>query len=402
MILAVLGGLACGPQEDRQALARRPLLPKSDDGWTRLPLDVDAQRRPGELWVGDEAGRPVPSLRGRSGLWGQRQLDVEKLLLGTDPEGRPSAEFRLRLPPTWSIRDREQLRIDLDLQGTVPWVCRVDVSRRMEGPALFGLPRESPIHLQDLGGKDGVASFLVPWDSLDYRVVLQALSGSVPSLRSLKVTAVTESAGLEIEKSIVPAEVQCEIQAPAPERWRLRLGSVERVVGLEIHLKVPSAPVKPSVMLPPPESDPSGSPRPLASKELLWNFADKRGRGSRIVLEPLLTDRLLLGLPAGSRLDSVRVLVRSDELLFPVQAGRRYWLHLGGKANPAGDAGTLPPSRLIYGRDPIRMGPTEPDPQGLPRSLPSTRKVWLRWGAFGAAAALALLAAALLWLRRED
>jgi hypothetical protein len=319
-----------------------------------------------------------------------------------DSEGRPSAEFSLRLPPAWTIRDREHLRIDLDLQGKAPWVCRVDVARRLEGPSLLGLPSESPLHLQDLDGKGTAASFLVPWDSRDYRVVLQPLSGSAPNIRSLKVTAVTEPAGMEPHRILAPAELQCEIPVPAPERWRIRLGAVERVVGLDVRLKAPAAPVHPVLVLPSTGAEGADPPRNLHSRGLAWNLPPKGGRGSRIHVEPLLTDRLVLALPTGARLETVKVLVQNDELLFQVKAGRRYWLHLGGKAKTAGEPAPLPPSRLIYGRDPIRMGPPEPDPQGLPRALPSMKNVWLRRSAFGVAALLAILAILLLLRRRED
>ena len=397
-LVCVLGAVSCRPTEDRRPLVRHPLVPKTESGWTRLKLDQGAQLQPGEAWIGDEAGKAVPFLRNHPGLWGPRQLDIERLLLGMDSEGRPSAEFTLRPPPSWSLRDREHLRIDLVLQGKAPWVCRVDVARRLEGATLLGLPRESPLRLQDLDGKGGPTGFLVPWDSKEYRVVLQALSGTAPTIRSVKVTAVTDPSAMEPDKVLSPAELQCEISAPAPERWRIKLGAVERVVGLDVQLKAPSAPVRPVVILP--GADAATPPRNLQSEDLAWNLPPKGGRGSQILLEPVLTDKLLLALPAGARLETVRVLVRNDELLFPVQAGHRYWLHLGGMAKPAGPPGQLPPSRLIFGRDPIRMGPAEPDPQALPRIISGVSKVTLRWAAFGGAALLALIAAALLWRRR--
>jgi hypothetical protein len=398
-LLSILFSGGCRFAEDGQPLVRQPLLPKTESGWTRLKLDPAAQLQAGEPWIGDEAGKPVAAIRNRPGLWGPRQLDIERLLLGMDSEGRYSAEFTLRLPPSWNLRDREHLRIELALQGKAPWVCRVDVARRLEEPGLLGLPRESPLLLQDLDGKAAMTSILVPWDSREYRVVLQALAGTAPTIRSVKVTAVTEPAAMEPDKVVTPAELQCEIQAPAPERWRIRLAAVERVVGLQVQLRAPAAPVRPVVLLP--AADPAAPPRNLQSQDLAWNLPSRGGRGSQILLEPVLTDRLLLALPAGARLEAVKVLVRNDELLFPVQAGRPYWLHLGGKAKPAGPPGELPPSRLIFGRDPIRMGPAEPDPQALPRIIRGLGKGTLRLAALGGAALLALVAAALLFRRRE-
>lgn len=399
VLLAALA-VGCGPRDDRAALVRRPLAPRSESGWTRLPLDAETLRLGGEPWISDEAGQPVPSLRERPGLWGPRQLDIEKLHLGLDPEGRPSAEFALRVPPGWSVRDREHLRIELDLQGRSPWVCRVDLSRKLEGTALLGLPQASPIVLQDLGRKDNGASFLVPWDAREYRVVLHALSGTAPSIRNAKVSAVTDPSAMAPDRAVAPAELQCEVPAPAPERWRLRLESPERVVGLEVALKAPSPPLKPVVQLP--GSEPDAPPGTLRSQDLVWNLPQKGGRGTRVGFEPVTTDRLVLALPTGARLDTVRVLVRADELLFPVQAGRRYWLHLGGQARSGGEAGPLPPSRLIYAKDPARLGPAEPDPAGVPKVRPSQRKVWLRRAALVGAALLAMLAVALLLHRRED
>lgn len=390
---------ACGPRVDRASLQRRPLTVKNESGWARLRLEPATLAAEGEPWIGDEEGRPVPFLRERPGLWGARQLDVEKLLLGADAEGRATAEFSLRIPPTLAIRDREHLRIDLDLHEKLPWIARVELARRLEGAAFLGLPRESPLHLQNLDGQRAVTGFLVPWDAREYRVVLHPIAGSAPTIRSLRVSAVTEPAAMEPDKVLVPAELQCEIAAPAPERWRIRLASAERAVGLEIQLKAPAPPVRPVVLAPGTEG--GAAPRSLSGLDLAWNLPQRGRPGTRIAVEPSLTDRLVLALPAGARLESAKVLARSEDLLLPVQAGRHYWLHLGGLAKPAGEPGPLPPSRLIYGRDPIRLGPAEPDPQGIPRPLPPASRAWMRWAALGGAALLAAVVGALLGRSRE-
>lgn len=299
------------------------------------------------------------------------------------------------------MREREHLRIDLDLQGRAPWACRVDVARKLEGAALLGLPRTSPLQVHDLGRGESVASLLVPWDAREYRLVLQPLLGTAPNLRNVRVSAVTEPAGLEPARVLAPADLTCEIPSPAPERWRLRLPGVERVVGLEVALRPTAQPGRPVAVVP--AAGPGEAPRNLKVQDLVWNLPPRGGRGSRVDLDPVLTDRLVLALPPGARLETVKVLVRPEELLFPVQAGRRYWLHLGGRARKAaGEPPPLPPGRQVYARDPMRLGPPEPDPQGLAQPRPRGRAPWLRAGALGGAALLAVLAGFLLFRRRES
>ena len=124
--------------------------------------------------------------------------------------------------------------------------------------------------------------------------------------------------------------------------------------------------------------------RVLPVQGLLWNLPALDSRATRLSIQPVPTDRLGLELPSGARLQEVKLLVRREVLIFPAEAGRPYFLHLGGLIKPApGDLGALPPSRLIYAKDPLRLGPPEPDPQGLGRTITFAERSrpWLPWGA---------------------
>jgi hypothetical protein len=391
-ILALLV-LGCAPMEDRSGLVRRPVAPKSDSGWVRLPLDAEAQRGAAKLWLGDAEGHPVPFLRERDGLWESRALDLDRLLLGQDQAGRPTAEFLLRIPATWRIRDREHLRIELDLAGQAPWVCRAEVQRRLEGGDFLGLPRESPLHVHDLGNTAGASrALVVPWDAQHYRITLYSALGKAPTIRSLRVVAATEAGEMEADQALAPAEAKREMAPGGVERWTLKLPAEERVVGMDLNLHSPAAPLQPALSIPAEEKKGGRPAVPLPAQGLVWNLPALDSRATRLAVAPVSTDRLTLTLPSGARLKDVKILVRREVLIFPIEAGRPYFLHLGGgtKAAP-GDLGALPPSRLVYARDPLKLGPAEPDPQGVPRLITFSERTrpWLPWAAGLAAAALA-------------
>jgi len=386
--------LGCGPREDRDGLVRRPVAPKSDSGWVRLPLDAEAQRRAGSLWLGDAEGHPVPFLRERDGLWESRSLDLDRLLLGQDAAGEPTAEFLIRIPATWRIRDREHLRIELDLAGQAPWVCRAEVQRRLEGGAFLGLPRESPLHVHDLGPGAGASrALVVPWDAQHFRITLHPALGKAPTIRSLRVVASTEATEMEPDQIVAPADAKREFGAGGIERWLLKLPGEERVVGVDLILHPPAAPLQPMLSIPAEEKKEGGRPaRILPVQGLVWNLPALESRATRLAVAPTLTDRLALALPAGARLQDVKILVRREALIFPAEAGRPYYLHLGGGTKTApGDLGALPPSRLVYARDPLKLGAAEADPQGVPRLITFSQRTrpWLPWAAALAAAALA-------------
>jgi hypothetical protein len=97
----------------------------------------------------------------------------------------------------------------------------------------------------------------------------------------------------------------------------------------------------------------------------------------------VVTDRLELTLPEGARLDDLKLLIRREVLLFPAEAGKAYFLHTGGRVKQApGSLGALPESsRAVYAREPLRLGPAEADPHGLPILIQGAERTrpWLAW-----------------------
>jgi len=385
-ILAIpplLLALACAPEtlEDREALRRKPVTAAATNGWVRLPLDREAQKAYPGVWLGDAQGASVPYLVERDGLWEPRTLELEKLALGQDDKGNPTAEFVLKFPQGWQVREREQLRIDLDLKGAAPWVCRVDVERRLEGGKGITFQREMPLHLFDLGDAGQKQGFSVPWDFKIYRVTLRPAQGTAPKILGLRVTALTEPSSRAEDETISP-----RMEATGAREWQLSLDAPDRIIGAEIALTPPVAPIAPEFRLPGPESTPHRGDtyeRHLISTGLLWNLPALDTRAARVGLEPITTDRLKLQLPEGAHPESVKLLLRHDVLLFPAEAGKAYFLHYGGQVKQApGNLGALPDSsRVVYQRDPLRLGGSEADPQGIPKKieLPDRTLPWLPW-----------------------
>ena len=177
---------ACA-REDRTYLHRRPISPAPASGWARLPLDAEAQRQVEGAWIGDAAGRSIPFLEAREGLWEARTLPLEHLLTGKDTEGRPTVEFSLKLPEGWRIGERETLKLDLDLEGHAPWVAQVKAERMREGGSFIAYEPAAPLHLYDLSPSGSRRSLDLPWDGQRYRLTLQAAQGEAP--RSMVVPA---------------------------------------------------------------------------------------------------------------------------------------------------------------------------------------------------------------------
>ena len=380
---------ACGSPEDRAGLVRCPVSPAPQNGWVRLPLDGESQRGMPDLWLGDARGRSVPFLVEREGLWEPRRLELERVLMGRDGAGRPTVEFSLKFPQGWQVREREQLHLDLDLEGQGSWVCPLRVERRGDGGSPISLERELPLQVFHLEGSESSHGLSIPWDARSYRITLQSAYGKAPSIRGLTVTARTEPDRLS-GQWVVP---RLERKPSAPgEVWAVKLEAPERVVGLELQMEAPLAPIHPEVSLPPrpqrgleiPEPDHN---RRTFSEGLVWNLPALETRSSRVSIAPVLTSELELGFPAGAHLEAVKVLVRRETLLFPAEAGATYYLHLGGGVLKApGDLGALPDSsRALYQRVPLTLGPGEPDPQGLPRRVASVDQAaersrpWLPW-----------------------
>jgi len=399
LIIALLMLLpACGhaSSKDRDALRRKAIAPATTNGWARVPLDREAQKAFPELWLSDAQGNRVPYLVERDGLWQPRELDLEKLAVGTDSKGRPTAEFVLKFPQGWQVREREQLKIDLELRGAAPWVCRVEVSRRLEGSTSINFQRDIPLHVFDLGDAGTRTSLSVPWDFKIYRITLNTIQGKAPAIKGLRVTATTEPSARPEDAAVSP-----RLDALSRGQWKLSLDGPDRIIGAEITLNPPVAPGSPrsvQIVTPAPGERDSevNRERSVSSTGLLWNLPALETTSNRISLEPTTTDCLHLRLPEGAIPSAVKLLVRRDVLLFPAEAGKSYFLHMGGQVQSApGNLSALPDSsRGIYQREALMLGNSEPDPQGIAKATQPLEgtKPWLPWIAGIAVVALGFVA----------
>jgi hypothetical protein len=366
--------LACA-REDRTALNRRPIPPVATSGWARVTLDAEAQRQVRGAWIGDAAGRSIPFLVAREGLWEARSLPLEHLLLGRDPEGHPTAEFSLKLPEGWQVGERESLRLDLDLDGTAPWVAQVKAERQREGGGFLAFDPPAPLHLYDLSPSGSRHTFDLPWDGTRYRLTLTATEGQAPRIRALTVQAETRPEALEAEVALEGTLVP---EAGRVRTWRVMVPDTERIVGLDLVLNPPAAPLRPEVQL----GEPGEVPRSWACSDLVWNLPALDTRSSRIALTPMQAKGLTFTLPEGAAPQSARLWVRRQTLIFPAAAGQSYALHLGGEAKAApGSLASLPSIRTLAGREPLTLGPSTPDDQGLPRREGADQRArpWMPW-----------------------
>jgi hypothetical protein len=400
LAMLVILAAACAPKEDRSHLVRRPVTAAPENGWARLPLDGTAQLAYPDLWLSDAEGISIPFEVEREGLWQPRQLALDHLLLGRDAQERPTAEFTLKFPEGWQVRDREHLKLDLALEGAAPWVCRVEVERRLKDGAYLRLERDSPLYLYDLGLDAGQRDFYVPWDGQSYRITLVATQGKAPKIAGVTVTASTRPEELQADETAAPRVEKAS--TAGREAWTLRLDAPQRIVGADVLLKPPVAPVQPVFEGLPPDkpSAQAAGPSWISSQGLVWNLPALGTRATRVAVGPVVTDRLLLSLPEGARLDTVKLLVRREVLLFPAEAGRTYYLHTGGRVKQApGSLSALPESsRAVYARKPLQLGAGESDPHGLPILIQGAERTrpWLAWVAGLAVAVLGFFAWRLL------
>lgn len=366
----LLLALACG-REDTSGLRRRSISPPPASGWARLPLDASAQADTKGLWISDAAGRSVPFLLAREGLWAPQPLDLDHPVLGTDPQGRPSAEFGVKLPEGWRVGERAKLRIDLDLAGVAPWVATAETARQRPGGAFLAFDAPPSAHLYDLAPSGRRTHLELPWDGERYRIVLRADQGRAPRITGLRVSAETGP------EALAPEQALAVVPEPVPDRtgtWRITLPQADRIVGLDLTLAPPAAPLHLEAALD------DGAFEPVC--EPVWNLPALGSRATRLSLPPTLARRVTLRLPAGARPESAAVRIRRQVLLFPAEAGQAYALHLGGETRPApGDLGALPSSRFLLAAEPLTLGPGGPDPDGLPRRVDSGERArpWMPW-----------------------
>ncbi len=373
--------LSCA-SEDRSDLRRRPLEPTVQNGWARVRLDGEAQRDMRGLWISDADGNSIPYLMEREGLWAPQVLETTQYLAGKDASGNPTAEFALVFPKGWQVREREQLRLDLDLEGKSPWVARVDISRRTANGGFLTLERDSPFFVYDLSNDRHTSQITLPWDAERYRVTLVSTQGKAPILRGLRVTASTWPEQLEADEVVEP-RVTSQAYKSSGEFLKLSLPNAERVVAADVLLKAPVAPVYVTL-----EAEEKNGTELQQSRltplggGTVWNLPALQTRATRVALSPTITDEMHLQLPENTTLESVKLLIRHEAMLFPAEASKPYYLHFGGRAKrAAGNLGVLPPSRAVYGRNPLKLMPIEADPQGLGIILDKgdQTRPWLAW-----------------------
>jgi len=382
-ITAALLLLGCAP-EDRANLKRQAIAPSPTSGWARVRLDGWAEQNIATLWLAEAAGRPVPFTWEREGLWQPQILETVGMLMGSDAQGRPTAEFALRFPEGWQVREREHLRLDLDLEGEAPWVARVKVSRRMEKGDFVHLDSDPPYHVYDLGHGRRTDQLTLPWDAERYRVTLVATQGKAPKLRGLRITACTWPEALKADETVVPSAVT---RLPARKNlpgsaWALTLPASARLVAADLTLAAPAAPVAAQVLALRPGTKAGEERSEHLGSGIVWNLPALDTKATRVALAPSVEGRLRVDLPEGAALESARVLVRHSVLLFPAEAGKAYVLHGGGQRRLApGDLGLLPSSRLVYTREPLQLGAPEVDPDGLaiPVDPGQQSRPWLAW-----------------------
>ena len=380
-LAAALLLLGCA-SEDRSQVRRRPLELAAQNGWARVRLDGEAQRNMQGLWIGDAEGNSIPYLMEREGLWAPQVLETTQYLAGKDALGNPTVEFALVFPNGWQVREREQLRIDLDLEGKSPWVARVDISRRMSNGGFLTLERDSPFFVYDLSNDRHTSQITLPWDAERYRVTLVPTQGKAPKLNGLRVTASTWPEQLEADEVVEP-QVTSETLKSSGQSLKLSLSNAGRVVAADVLLKAPVAPVYVTVDA---EEKDGNDPKRTALRSMgggtVWNLPALQTRATRVALDPTIADRMRLQLPENTTLESVKLLIRHEAMLFPAEAGKPYYLHFGGRAKQAaGNLGALPPSRTVYGRNPLKLMSTEADPHGLGIILDKgdQTRPWLAW-----------------------
>lgn len=414
MFIFLAAILACAPKEDRRDLKRWPMESATESGWARLALDSNASRYFPSIWVGDQEGNPIPYLVEKEGLWKPRTLEMANILKGRNTKGQPTVEFVLKFPEGWQVREREHLRVRLDLEGMAPWVCGVKVERRLEGSHYIALERESALHVFDLGNALSCDAFSVPWDAKIYRLTLIPAQGAAPIIKGLSVTAQTEPETVDVDEWASPRDLVLltpkHAQAPNGEIWQASLSTSERIVGLDIFLKAPVAPIHPQVRVPEKMAKAHKSTADIwdfrASQAMgaIWNLPALNSVSTRVGIPPTLTDRLEIALPKGARMESVKFLIKREVLLLPLEAKKKYFLHAGGLIKRApGDLATLPDSsRTLYARKALSLGVAEADPQGTPKpvdaaaTLAELSRPWLPWIVGALAMAMALAAWRLL------
>jgi hypothetical protein len=395
-LFAALGLLAlpaCAPDAERAALVRRPLSPAAQAGWARLELDGAAQAARDSLWLGDAQGNPVPARWAGDEPPRERPLDLRRPRLGLDAQGRPVAEFTVQ-DPGGPQGPSEVLHLTFQCPSGPAWAGRVEAARRQRGSGWIRVPQDPAPVLYDFGASGHHLELTLPWDAQDYRVTLVPVQDA-PRFQAL--SAVARQATPDAPRTLRLEPRREALTSAQGEAWRLSLDGPERVVGLEVRLAPPAAPCAPRLRL-------EGDNAVPWTAGLVWNLPALGSVSTDLPLAPRTVRTLRLDLPEGARLESARLLVRREVLLFPAEAGKAYFLHAGGRTRTAPGSLEALPGAPGAAQATLALGAPEADPQGLPllRSAEERSRPWLPWAAGLAVAGLALTAFRLLQGSRPD
>ena len=362
-----------------QTPVRRAIAPNPQNGWARVVVDDDGVDG---IWIGDAEGRSVPFLWESDAHWSSIPLSVAHPVWGRDVMGQATGAFTLQAPSGFARGDREQVKLDFDLQAAAaPWACRVEVSRRGDGGAFVAMD-DAPRFVYDLGPDRRATSITVPWDADDWRVTLVPVQGGAPKLTGVRASACTlpselkADAGVGIEwESITHRDGQVILEHALHGRHEL--------AGFHMVLQPPAAPIHIVVSSIQQAPDGEGESSFSLGDGELWNLPALGTANFHLELHGR-TDRVRVQLPEGASVGATLLFIRHRRLFFPAEAGKAYFLHEGGLAKVApGSLGELPASsRAFYAGAPLPLGAPEADGQALVAAPDPAAKLrrWLPWG----------------------
>lgn len=364
-----------------QQPTRRAITPSPSSGWARVVVDDDGAEG---IWIGDADGRSVPFLWEADAHWSAVPLGVAHPIWGKDAKDQATGAFTLQAPNGFTRGDREQVKLDFDLQAAAtPWACRVEIARRGDGGAFVAMD-DAPRFLYDLGADRRATSITIPWDADDWRVTLIPVQGEAPKLTGVSASACTLPAELKADERLDLVFHPAVKGDGFKDMAHADLGRPRRLVGLEVTLQPPVAPVVVSAdSIHPDRNGAIYEPYSLGSGEL-WNLPALGTVSTHISIDGPEVEHIHLGLPDGVAVQSATALIRHRRLFFPAEAGKAYFLHEGGLAKVApGSLGELPASsRAFYEGKPLALGAAEPDGQAVVAAAdPAARlRRWLPWG----------------------
>lgn len=364
-------------------LYRRPLSAVVADGWHRFQLDAEAQANIDGAWLGDDDGRPVPFMRQRELMPRRDALAVSQLITGRADGDGLSVEFRVDVAKP----DRDEMEVTLVVEGTAPWIARVEIARRRDGSEWIGL--ESPVHIYEFNSAERQLAFTVPRDAPEWRLRVNPLQGELR--RVTQVTAHVARAGGAAAERDVSAEV-----SRVGRGWQIEAPDLLRVVAVDLIFDGTVAPVRAAVAVEEETKVGREPGRRVVGRGSVWRMPGLNSSETTVRLEaPVIARRLALELPAGVELRGARLRVQEEQVWFVAEAGKRYALHFGGEQRlTAGNLRDLPAEVWRSAPPVLTLGSRESDPHGQPRGREWSAELrrWLPWSIAVIVALMAVVA----------